>query len=293
VPLIEPADLATLALKPTSYGIPLLAPTPGRIAGPDGSGRFVYRGASYEALFARHGFFRNRSWEVAESTPDSIACTLSVRPDSPNGDTLFPFELEARYDVELGTRGLLCRLTVVNTGSRIQPFAAGWHPYLHRTGACTVSIPAAKRWELNGDAEPVPTGALVAVSGRDDFRAPRLLAVDEHLDETLTDLPSGPVECWMEEVVPVLTSAGTAAQARVRRTVSFTTAATESGPLPMRHVQFFTPPSRNALCIEPFSAPPDALNLHARQVPHADLTELAPGQEAVYEMELGIEITLL
>src|SRR4051812_9289378 len=33
IQLLESVDLATIALKPTSYGVPLLAPTPGRVGG--------------------------------------------------------------------------------------------------------------------------------------------------------------------------------------------------------------------------------------------------------------------
>ena len=58
VPVLEAVDLATMAAKPTSYGIPLLAPVPGR-TGRDQSGRCTYRGEEYRLVPTRHGFLRD------------------------------------------------------------------------------------------------------------------------------------------------------------------------------------------------------------------------------------------
>jgi galactose mutarotase-like enzyme len=168
----------------------------------------------------------------------------------------------------------------------------GWHPYFYRTGACTVHLPASARWELNAESEPTPTGGLAAVSGKDDFRHSRVMGTDEHWDETFTGLPAGPVSCWTEELVPLLTTTGRTTRVRVRRLVNWVAGEMAGGPEPMRHVQLYTPPSRNAICIEPLSAPPDAINLHARKHPQANVCELAPGEEVTYACEMRIEVTL-
>ena len=34
IPVLEAVDIASIAAKPTSYGVPILAPTPGRAASP-------------------------------------------------------------------------------------------------------------------------------------------------------------------------------------------------------------------------------------------------------------------
>jgi aldose 1-epimerase len=290
--LLESMDIATIALKPTSYGVPLLAPTPGRVGG--NPPRFVFEGQAYTAVPARHGFLRNREWETTESSPDTVACALDVAPkDAPAG--AFPFELKARYEVRLVPGGFRAVLRFTNQSARRQPLAVGWHPYLFRSPSCSLHIPAAARWESSGDDEPTPTGRIVRVSGEDDFRSMRSLGADEHWDETFTDLPEGPVSCWTEEVTPLRTHNGGKVMARIRRVVAFDAGAGagQSRTSPLRHVQLYTPPARQAICIEPFSAPPDAINLLAAGNPRADVCVLAPGEEVGYEAEFRIELNLL
>jgi galactose mutarotase-like enzyme len=287
IQLLESMDLATIALKPTSYGVPLLAPTPGRLSGDV----LRYEGRSYRAVPTRHGFLRSRPWETIESSPDAVVCALDVDPGA-TPDGAFPFALKARYEVQLVNGGFRGVLRVENSGTQKQPFAAGWHPYLYRSQACALHIPAASRWETNADVEPTPTGRIVSVEDQDDFHRARQLGWDEHWDETFTDLPQGPVSCWTEEIAPVRTHAGGKVMARVRRVVSFS-AGEGRGTRPLHHVQLYTPPSRQAICIEPLSAPPDAINLLAAGNPRADVCELEPGEEAIFEAEFRIELSLL
>jgi aldose 1-epimerase len=287
IQLLESMDLATIALKPTSYGVPLLAPAPGRMRGD----AFVYEGKRYQAIPPRHGFLRNRAWETIESSPDAVVCGLDVdAAATPEG--AFPYEFKARYEVQLVAGGFRVGLRIENSSARTQPVAVGWHPYLFRSQACSLHIPAASRWELNADDEPTPTGRIVRVEDQDDFRRTRQLGGDEHWDETFTDLPHGPVSCWTEEMTPLRTHAGEKVMARIRRVVSFN-AGEGNGTRTLRHVQLYTPPSRQAICIEPLSAPPDALNLHAAGNPRADVCALAPGEEAIFEAEFRIELSLL
>ncbi len=46
LPVIEAVDCASLLMRPTSYGMPILGPTPGRV-GVNQGGRFGYRGKEY------------------------------------------------------------------------------------------------------------------------------------------------------------------------------------------------------------------------------------------------------
>ena len=284
--------MATVALKPTSYGVPVLAPTPGAV-GRNQSGFFSYAGQTYRAVPARHGLLRHLAWDVVEAGAAATRCVLSVVPPAVTAEPVFPFELKAEYDLHLVPGGFRCSLAVENPAPRTQPLAVGWHPYLYRSGACTVHIPAESRWEIEGEKEPVPTGRILGVQGKDDFRRPRPVPLDEHWDDTFTRLPDGPVSCWTEEELPVLTKAGDSARARVRRIVRFTTARGAGSAMPLRHIQLYTPPGRSAICIEPLSAPPDAVNLHARGIEDADVCELAPGDRVRFEAEIVAEVTLL
>jgi aldose 1-epimerase len=288
-PLLESVDIATVALKPTSYGIPVLSPTPGRV-GSNENGVFHYKGGRYRTV-TRHGFLRQHAWEVADSAPGRITCRLQVRPS--NEREAFPFHLDVRYDIELVPAGVRCMIRFDNTGDRTQPVDMGWHPYIHRGGACRVLIPAASRWEPDHEEEPTPTGRIVPVEPHQDFRAGRVIPETEHWDETLTGIPeSDEVSCWTEETSTVRTKSGGSASATVRRRVTFRARNGAGGVRGIRHVQLFTPPSRAALCIEPFSAAPNAVNLVARQVPGVEIGEIEPGAHVVYEMTLAADITL-
>jgi hypothetical protein len=131
IPLLEPVDLSALALKPTSYGVPLLAPTPGRVSRSGKNGQFEYAGRRYEPTTARHGFLRNRAWDVREASATRLRCALDVAPDPAAPASAFPFEFQARYDVELVPGGFRCALTFANAGERTQPLAVA---VAHETG---------------------------------------------------------------------------------------------------------------------------------------------------------------
>lgn len=290
VPVLEAVDLATMAAKPTSYGIPLLAPVPGR-TGRDQSGRCTYRGEEYRLVPARHGFLRDLGWEIDRRSADAVVCAVEVRPDGPGpGRYGFPFHFRAEHEVRLVAGELRSRVRLTNTGDRVQPLSVGWHPYLHRAGACTLRIPAGGRWQLDGRPEPVPTGRVLEVAEQYDFRHGRPLRPEEHWDDVFTELspdPRGNADCWLEERAGLATRGGTV-DLRLRRFVRFSTAG-EGERRPVRHVQLYTPPGRPALAIEPLSSPPDGLNLLAARNPRADVCELEPGASAAFEIAVGLE----
>lgn len=291
VPVLEAVDAATLAAKPTSYGMPLLVPTPGR-TGRDQSGRFGYRDGEYRLDPPRHGFLRGLAWEVARRSADAVTCAVEVRPEGPGpGRYGFPFEFRAEHEVRLAAGELRSCLRLTNTGGRVQPLAVGWHPYLHRGGECVVRLPAAGRWQLDGGKEPIPTGTVLAVGDDDDFREGRHLRPEERWDDVFTDLAadrSGSVDCRLEERTEVLRTDGTGARVRLVRYVRFSSTGS-GGTRPVRNVQLYVPPGRPAVAIEPLSAPPDALNLLASGHPRADVCELEPGESARFEIALGLE----
>jgi aldose 1-epimerase len=289
VPFLEPVDLAAVAAKPTSYGIPVLAPTPGRV-GRERGGVFRYRGAEYRLAHAQHGFVRHLPWNVLAHTPAAISCGLAVHPtDSPDS---FPFEFEVEQRIEIAERRLDMRIVFRNTSHRLQPISVGWHPYLHRQPTCRVRVPAARLWQLDDRAKPTPTGALVPVTGASDFRHARTLGPDEVWDETFTALTAenGVASCWVEDEPLLVGCDDQLVAAIVRRTVEVSPQ--DGASCGLRHIQLYTPPGRPAIAVEPFSSPPNALNLLAEGVSHVDVRELAPGEEASFQMALGLSVQL-
>lgn len=290
-PVLERADIAAIAASPTSYGIPILAPTPGRV-GRNQSGRFDYAGRSFRVEPTRHGYFRQREWTVAQRTPDSVVCTLGPEPRAPAPDDVFRFELRATCTLRLAADGLSARLAIESCGRDVQPVSAGFHPYFHcdRRAAPRVRIPARQRWALTADDEPTPTGELVAVAGPSDFRDGRELGRDEHWDDVFTALEAGAdgdVAAWIDEVATLPLCGGGRQDVRLRRCLRLPARSTDAAFMPLSHVQLYTPKGRDAVALEPLASPPDALNLPRSE--RCELRDLRPGEKVAFEFGIGMD----
>jgi len=287
LPFLEVVDLASLAAKPTSYGAPLLAPTPGRL-GTTEAGTFHFDGREHRMAHARHGFFRTLPWHVVARTPASITCALEVRPQASLGS--FPFELHAEHHVTIVDDGRLdAHVDVRSTGGADQPISLGWHPYLQRDPGCRLHIPASAAWELDDSPEPVPSGRIQPVSGRSDFREGREIAPGEHWDLTLTDLTAdadGLMRAWLESEVAVLGADGSPRRVRIRREMAAPLGPGETGGF--SNVQLYTTPGRSAVAVEPFSSPPNALNLPEPAQARSGVRRLHPGESVRFSMQLRL-----
>ncbi|MDZ7392525.1 MAG: aldose 1-epimerase [candidate division KSB1 bacterium] len=259
-PILEPVSLEQFSERPTSYGIPILFPFPNRVR--DGS--FMFRGERYRVQPNRHGFVRDKKWEVlgsGASGRDGAWVTSRLRADDYPEEILdqfpFPFELEVTHRLKDGCLELTTEIR--NTGSTEIPCGFGLHPYFSCSEAATIQIPARKRWELS---ENLPTGRLFPVEGSFDLRAPTSV----HgilLDDIFTDLVAegeGLVRCKLRDPVKA-----------VEITVEF-----DVRDFP--HAVVYKPPApRRALCIEPYTCPTDGFNLQERGI-EANMMVLKPGE---------------
>ena len=260
--------------KPSHSGIPLLFPFPNRIK----AGEFVIDQQSSHLLplgdgegeahsdgagNAIHGFVFDRPWRVAERSETSATGRFELSADAPDRADLWPgdFRLTVRYS--LTDRTLRCDLTVESTGEDPLPFGLGTHPYFALPpGAssgepagdaadCTVTVPAAARWEL---IKGVPTGEIVELGEGFDLRdGPRFGGLT--LDDVFTRVAAKPDEPGVIESVIENPADGV-------RVVQRCDAA-------FREQVVFTPPwfregKRGAVCIEPYTCATDAVNLQAR-----------------------------
>jgi len=290
MPILEAVDVAAIAAKPTSYGVPILAPTPGRV-GRSQSGLFRYAGKDYSISPTRHGFLRNMPWRVTRHSASQMRCVADVGTDPSTASDVFPFRFHTEYDLEVGERTLRCRLRIQSTADYAQPIDVGWHPYLHRSRECTVRLPAGGRWELDNEPEATPTGRVLPVEGRDDFREGRLIDTSEHWDDIFTDLTyeRGEALCWAEERTQILLKSGRTMPTVIRRCLTLRTGDEPDGSRRIENVQLYTPPGRNAITIEPLSATPNAINLVDQGCRHAGICDLESGQVIIHEIVLGIE----
>ena len=271
--------------RPTRSGIPVLFPFPNRIRG----GRFNWDGRAYALPLndpvqknAIHGFACRRPWRVVGQGADGFGAWLTGEfhgaRDAADCRELWPADYVLRLTYRLGRGTLRVEAEVGNPDSKPLPFGLGYHPYFRLPFAgggaaddCTVQVPAAAYWQLEG---ALPTGPRHPVDRDRDLNAPRRYG-DLRLDDVLTGLRQDPpLEGGLHErAVVVGTSDGTAV--RVLCSPEF------------REMVVFTPPHRQAFCAEPYTCATDAVNLQQTGLDAGWLT-VAPGERwsAVVEMRV-------
>jgi aldose 1-epimerase len=267
--------------RPTRSGIPILFPFPNRIR----SGRFTWKNKEYQlpltdssAPNAIHGFACRRPWRVIDQGADNEQAWLQGAfqgsKDAPESLAFWPADYLLQVTYRLSKQRLRIEAEVENPGQESLPFGLGYHPYFlvppGQGAACLVEVPARSYWELE---KALPTGRLLPVDAGRDLNVPRL--VDElNLDDVLTDVPS--------DINPG--AAGCCLRGTLKNTALGMQLGVFSSPA-FRDMVIFTPPHRQAICLEPYTCTTDALNLQPRGI-HAGVLELPPGSRwsAVVEM---------
>lgn len=267
VGIIEPPPtLDDLEANPSRYGTPVLFPFPGRVP----HGRFTFNGREYELErrvangHAIHGFVYDRPWQVIGSgTSAHDGAVLVGRFESQSFPELArQYPSAFRFDLTCRLRGwsLEMEARAENVGREPLPLGYGLHPYFHApidhgesAGGCVIQVPVTRRWEL---VDLLPTG--------------RLLPMEE-------DLASG-VSLEGRTFDDVYT--GVILDGDISRCVLTDTkarlAVTVEADRGFREWVVYTPP-RPAVCFEPYTCVPDALNLQPRGI-DAGLIVLEPGE---------------
>jgi aldose 1-epimerase len=159
------------------------------------------------------------------------------------------FRIEVRYTVREGT--LRADFLIVNPSADPLPWGLGTHPYFKlplgansRSSRCLIEAPANQEWEL---VDCLPTGRRLPISESKDLRDGAYFDLLK-LDDVLTGLGDGPtVECRILDE-----------QAGLQMTQRF--------PALFRELVVYTPPNRDAICLEPYTCVTDAVNLEPRGV---------------------------
>lgn len=267
-PVLESVDFGKFVSKPTSYGIPILFPFPNRLR----DGAFMFQGERFEVDPPRHGFVRDKAFEVLEagaSNLDGAWIRSEIRASDYPREILdqfpFPFRLEVTHRIRNGA--LEIDAIAENTGERTMPAGFGIHPYFRRPQRGSLQVPAARRWEL---LDSLPTGRLLDLDAAYDLREPRDIA-GLVLDDIYTDAredSAGRVLCFLNDEV---NGTGTVIEFLRRQ---------------FPHIVVYTPPApRPAICIEPNSCPTDAFNLQPQGI-DADLIELEPGRKVAFHVRV-------
>jgi aldose 1-epimerase len=274
--------------QPTRSGIPILFPFPNRIRG----GTYTWEGRTFQLPLndpagknAIHGFACRRPWRVVAEGADGQSAWLSgefhASADAPETLEWWPGDFRLRVTYRLAARSLRVEALVDNPGSKTLPFGLGYHPYFPipslaagRPEDHRVQAPAGAYWELR---ENLPTGARWPVDRVHNLNVPRPFG---HLacDDLLTGLADRP-EPGTDGLCP---------RGSVQRPPAGPDLQLLASPA-FRELVVFTPPHRQAVCLEPYTCATDAINLHQQGV-DAGLRVLEPGAQWSGVLELRVRV---
>lgn len=224
-------------------GIPILFPICGNLP----NNTYSHQGKTY--TLKQHGFARDLPWTVSDSlTQDGI--TLTLKSDDQT-HAVYPFDFELTFTYRLQGNALIIQQRYANRSPEPMPFSTGLHPYF------AISDAASEKNHLQFD---IPATQLTnqidqtqhSFSGQFDF------------EQTEIDVAFQPVAQQEASV----THPGH------RLTLSY-------DPIYATLV-FWTIKGKDYYCLEPWSAPRNALNSGK------DLTWLKPG--AVIETEVKLSV---
>jgi len=228
--------------RPTSGGIPILCPYPGRLA----TTTMVFEGRSVglegKDTLGRpiHGLVHERPWRVLERGVGTLTAEYRLSRDAPDLLTRWPADFILRVTWSLSAATLDCRLDLEALGR--MPAALGLHPYFPLPlvpagdpAACRLDVPA-RTWQPQKDW--LPAGGLLPAARRLPFPGPVAIGTLE-LDDVFTGLVAADGVATSRYVDP-------------------------SGPAALRVEQdagcgtivLFIPPHRQSVCIEPYTCLP-------------------------------------
>ena len=217
--------LVTEGWGPIRWGCYPMAPFAGRVR----DGRFTFRGRDVQLPLnlpphAIHGTVFDRPWEVVSRADDHLVLTIDLGP-------AWPFRGTVTQSIALDAGGV--EATLVLEADEAMPAALGWHPWFRRhldagfdgadpTSAEEVDLVVDAAWIFERGADGLPTGALVAPGPRP-------------WDDAFTGLRASPIVRWPGALEIVMSS---------------------TAPV---WVVYDEPVE--GVCVEPQTAPPDAINL--------------------------------
>jgi aldose 1-epimerase len=216
--------LVTEGWGPIRWGCYPMAPFAGRIR----DGRFTFRGRDVRLPLnlpphAIHGTVFERPWEVVSHADDHLVLTIDLGP-------AWPFRGTVTQSIALDPDGL--EATLLLEADEAMPAALGWHPWFRRyleaafDGAgptsAGVDVVVDAASMFERGADGLPTGTLVPPHARP-------------WDDAFTELRTSPIVRWPGALEIVMSS---------------TTPVWVVYDEPVEGV-----------CVEPQTAPPDAINL--------------------------------
>jgi aldose 1-epimerase len=238
--------------RPSGSGIPLLFPFPGRIGG----AKFQFGGRKYalepgDAFGnAIHGFVHKRPWRVVEQSPSRVAGEFQAAVDDASILNHWPSDFCIRVSYEVRGQELLSEIRYENTGNAPLPCGFGTHTYFRLPlveGAVAeetlVYAPVSQIWHLEN---MLPVGRILPVPAGMELAGAMPLA-GRQFDTTYTGMRAeadGLIQTCLREPV-----SGRSVTQRFDATFT--------------QCVVYTPPHREAICLEPYTCVPNAIQLAA------------------------------
>ncbi|MGP0128574.1 MAG: aldose epimerase family protein [cyanobacterium endosymbiont of Rhopalodia musculus] len=226
-------------------GVPILFPICGNIH----NNTYTYLDGTYS--LKQHGFARDLPWEVTQQGTDNCA-SLTVTLKS-NEQTLivYPFEFQLDFTYELKGNSLIIRQKYANKSEKTMPFSFGFHPYFYVPDKSKVifDIPSS-------EYQDQATKKIFFYDGTFDFNQDEIDAGFQSLTRPLATMTDN--------------------HRKLKLVLSWSDIYST--------FVFWTLKGKDYVCLEPWTAPRNALNTGK------NLTELDPGAtcEAMFEMSVEL-----
>jgi aldose 1-epimerase len=252
-------DFASGTQRPSGSGIPILFPFPGRVEG----GEFEWEGKNYKIDSddgrgnAIHGFVYDRPWSAQQLSGDRVRGTFRAKTVDPKILDQWPADFEIEVEYALHASSLVSEFTVRALETPL-PCGLGLHPYFRADISADakpvgLTSPLNQRWPLENMN---PTGTQET----DDRFSQGAMLNQVSLDDVLS------FEKATSESIEYRSTLTTSRSIVVRHQDDFP------------HCVLYTPPHREAVCIEPYSCIPNAIKQVGTAREDYGLRILQPGE---------------
>jgi len=274
--LWSPPDFVRGDCRPSGSGIPLLFPFPGRLRGTT----FPWQGRNFELPEgdgrgnAIHGFVVERPWRVIDQSESRVVGQFQASTDDASILRQWPADFRITATYEIGGNRLSSSFLIENPDDHPLPCGFGTHPYFrlplggNAAESCIVELPVRRQWEL---VDMLPTGRNDELPDADRYQ--RGLAFGEMTyDDVFAGLVFDKHICRCNIKDP---------DSRARMQLTF--------GREFRECVVYTPPHREAICIEPYTCVPGSWGLSKHDT-NFGLRVLQPGESFTAEVAMDLSM---
>jgi aldose 1-epimerase len=245
-------SLPAAGVEPSiAWGCYLMAPFVGRTKGGSltWAGRTVKLRLNDNRRHSIHGAAFDSAWTIAERSENSVTMTCEF------DEARWPFRGSMVQRITMSANRLTLEAEIL--AGEDMPAAIGWHPWFHtEDGPLSVQVPSDAVLKLGSDL--IPTGGTLPVDERTDLRSGPSME-GRRLDDVFTGVRAPVSIVWPDLELTMRPND------RVGTYVVFT--------------------HRQAVCVEPMTAWPDAVRLSQAGCADTGLASLSAGQTLTVSTE--------